>query len=359
MRLDSKVWMTMLLVVVVCIGLVGYKKFSDETCIPFLISTKGLNSDNKGGYSIGEIIRFTATISNNKNIIWDFGDGSEEEKGSLVSHIYNNKGKYIITAKVNGKCFVTTSVYIRTAQVVRTYSPDTLINPATIIMGNETPEAHKAETYICSTPATSFEWTILNRNEYKNQNNKIATYTFRTQGSYIIQLKLDNDRGKIYTKTIYVQPPQITDKPLHAPVLIRKNRFPKINETTTGKKDSVILPPVANTNVPKTITEETKTLKTIGLPDEAFKSFLEDVVKGSKDVNFFNKYLNNGGDTKVRVNNERNTISFAELIQRIKGNKKITIKDVKVLRDTNKDVLQINIVYIEKGGILRFLKKKH
>ncbi len=361
MGFDRKVWMTMLSVVIVSIGLVSYKRITDKPCVLFTISNKGLNNNNKGEFYVDEIIRFAASIAADNNITWNFGDNSAEEKGVLVSHAYTAKGKYVITAKANGKCPVITSVYIRTTQAIHTHSHndgDTAVyDPATVIIGNETPKAGKEEVFIGNVFATSYEWTILNRNEYKKQNGKTATYTFTIQGTYTLQLRLDNNREKVYTKTIYVQPEKISEHPLKTVVLIHKNGAAK-HDQTIQKKDSVTSPPVTNTIIPKPIIEETKTTRIIGLPDEAFKSFLEDVVKGGKDVNFFNKYLNNGGDTKVRVNNEPNSISFAELIQRIKGNKKISINNVKILRDPNKDVLQINIVYSKKrGGPLGWLKR--
>ncbi len=346
---DSKVWITMLLVVLLCIGWVSYKKISNRPCITYSIYSKGLNSDNKSGYYIGEIIRFTASLANNKNVIWNFGDHSKEERGSLVSHIYADKGKYVITAKLNGECPVTTSVYIRTPEVIHTHSDDTLINPETIITGNVTPEAGEAATYICNVSANSYEWTILNRKEYKSEKNKIAVFKFKTPGSYNLQLKLNNDRGKLYSKTIYVQPAKIAARPLPVPILIPKRPAPK-PEPSTVKKDSVAVPPVSTTPPPRPATTEILTNKprTIGLPDEAFKSFLEDVVNGDKDAGFFNKYLNNGGETKVKVNKEKKLISFNQFIQSIKGNKKIKIENVKVDRDANKDVLQINVVYTKK-----------
>lgn len=354
MGLDSKVWIAMLSVTIL-IGLVSFIR-RDEPCIPFTISNKGLNTNNKGEYYIGDRIRFTASITDNKNITWNFGDNSQEQKGSLVSHNYAKKGKYVITAKVNGNCLATTSVYIRTLQDIHIHSHDdsstAVHDPATVIVGNETPKARKEVIYIGNVLASSYEWTILNRNEYKRQNGKTASYTFSVQGEYTLQLKLDNDREKVYRKTIYVQPPEIAGQPLKTKILKKKKVERKQDQNQTAEKeDSAASPPVNNTTVPKTTREETKIPTTIGLPDEAFKSALEEVINGNRDVNSFNKYLNNGGDTKVRVNNESKAISFTELIQRIKGkgSRKVRIRNVKVLRDTNKDVLQINIVYETKG----------
>lgn len=187
MGLDSKVWITMLSVAILSIGLVSFIRTTDEPCIPFTISNKGLNTNNKGEYYIDDRIRFTASIANNKNITWNFGDNSQEEKGSLVSHIYAKKGKYVITAKVNGKCPVTTSVYIRTRRDVHIHNHDDSStaghDPATVIIGNETTKAGEEEIYIGNVLASSYEWTILNRNEYKRQNGKTASYTFSVQGS--------------------------------------------------------------------------------------------------------------------------------------------------------------------------------
>lgn len=352
MGLDSNVWLIMFAIVIICSGWIGYKKATEESCSNFTIAIKGINSDNVRSANVGEILRFRAMTDGNKKVTWNFDDETAVAEGATVTHIYDKEGTFTITAQINGRCETFRTVYIRKPEVIQDNTLD-LVTAETVITGNDAPEAEDAVTYMCNVSAGSYEWSVLNRQEYKSQKDKMAMFKFKLPGSYTIQLKLDNDRSKVYTKTIQVLPstklkndeyletkrlipptypnammqPKATEKPADVPVKITEKPEVKAEETTP--KEPVVAKPK----------------KIFFIPNEPFADYLREVTENGKELNFFNQYLNNGGETLVQVNDEKKMIRFSELYQRLKGSKRISIKEVTIDRDANNDVIKINVSY--------------
>lgn len=343
---------------IICTGWIGYKKTTEENCDMFSFTVKGVNSDNVKSALTGEVLRFRSSLSNRKNIAWDFNDRSPVEKGSTVIHSFKNEGTYTITATVNGKCETIQTIYIRKPVIIQDNS-QVLVTPETVITGNEAPEAGEPVTYTCNTSANSYEWTILNRQEYKSEKNKLAVFKFKIPGSYTLQLKLDDDRKKVYTKMIQVLP---SSKLKEGEYLPTQRYIPPPSYNPSVNKPAEVKPPEpkpAEVKPPEPKPAETepkeppavKRKKIFYIPNDAFMSYLTEVISNEKDQTFFNQYLNNEGETLVQVKGEDKPIKFSELIQRIKGNKRITIKEVNIVRDANNDVLKINIGYKKRPKI--------
>ncbi len=352
MGLDYGVWLIMLTIVILCTGWISYKRATEENCDTFSFAVKGVNSDNVKSAIVGENLRFRASLSNMKNIAWDFNDHSPIEQGSTVIHSFKHEGTYTITATVNVKCETIQTIYIRKPVIIQD-NAQVLVTPETVITGNDAPEAGEPVTYTCNTSANSYEWNILNRQDYKSDKNKLAVFKFKTPGSYTLQLKLDNDRKKIYTKIIQVLPSlKKEDTYLPTTRYIPPSEFkpqgPKPQEPKPQDTAKAQEPKPQEPKEPPAV----KHKKVFYIPNEAFMSYLTEVVNNEKDMAFFNQYLNNEGETLVQVKGEDKPIKFSELIQRIKGNKRITVKEVRIDRDANNDVLKINIDYTKKKKIL-------
>ena len=204
MGLDYKVWLAMFMLSLLSIGIVGYKKITDEPCSPFGIFIKNLNGNNNGNNFVQDAIRLSASNINNKQIIWNFGDDSREETGAIVSHSYSKEGKYSITAKVNDKCAQTIQIYVWKSKIIADTNSISGINTDTQISGPNMLKVNETAVYEGPLEAASYNWTILNRNDYKNQKGKYATYNFKIPGIYTLQLTLNNDRGNRATKVITV-----------------------------------------------------------------------------------------------------------------------------------------------------------
>lgn len=355
MGLDYNVWLIMLAVVIFCSGWISYKKATEENCDLFSFAVKGVNSDSVKSAVVGEVLRFRASMSNRKNIVWDFNDHSLAEKGSTVIHSYKQEGTYTVTATVNGKCETIQTLFIRKPVIIQD-NTQVLVTPETVITGNEAPEAGEPVTFTCNTSASNYEWIIINKPEYKSEKNKLAVFKFKIPGAYTLQLRLNNDRKKVYTKVIQVLPTLRLkeDEYLPAPRYLSPPYIPpaKPAETKPEVKPAETKPAeIKPAESQLTEAPVVKRKKIFYIPNDAFMSYLIEVVNNEKDIAFFSQYLNNEGETLVQVKGENKPIKFSELIQRIKGNKRITIKEVNIVRDANNDVLKINVDYKKRARI--------
>jgi hypothetical protein len=337
--LDVKVWIVMLVVAVICGGLVSYIAITDEPCVPFRISTRGLNTNKtSGNYHVGEPIRFAVSVINSRNITWDFNDKSGEENGTtVVSHSFAKEGEYHITAKINGKCEQTTTVYIQKQEVAHT-NP-VLTGSNIMITGTDVTEVDKTETFFSNAPATSYEWTVLNRNEYEAQNGKIATFIFKTQGRYIIKLKLDNNREKTYFKHVYVSPSsRVNNLPLPTTRIIPPLTRPMMPAPRPEPQDPVIR--YRDTAAPSAQRDNPPVERTyLETSNRDLKTRLGRIIDGSKEN--FDDVLNTA-TTNVLINNKR-IMAFEDFCNAIKNRKKVKIGSVEAVRDERKNVIRLNI----------------
>src|SRR5262245_4458970 len=97
MGLDRGVWWVMLVVVVLSIGLAGYKISGDKPCVNMMVAINGtIKGDNKTFY-VGETVRFVALFAEGKKVVWDFGDQSNKEQGMRSTHTYKKEGVFPVT----------------------------------------------------------------------------------------------------------------------------------------------------------------------------------------------------------------------------------------------------------------------
>ncbi len=346
MGLDKNIWTVMILTIVVCIGLLSYKAAFHKDCKDFTIGVKNMSSGDPQKIFVGETLSLTTSEGPGSNVTWDFGDKTSAKDGSLVMHSFAVEGNYPVTARINGRCEQIQMVSVHKPQASQEATADAG-TPVISIIGKEDPEVGEQVNFSSNTPASVYEWTIQDRKDYDIKKGLNVSYSFRTPGRYVLKLKLDNDPNKVSTKYIMVIPPSsnalLPTKKLIPPP-------PRFQPTEEAKvEDKPVEKPVEKAPEVKTPVVETPVAKKVKfIPDEPFADYLREVVEGSKDLAFFNKYLNNGGETLVQVKGEDKMIKFSELYQRI-HNKKVTIKEVNIDRDANGDVLKINITYKKKG----------
>ncbi len=349
--LDKTVWLVMIVVVILSIGLMGYKKVTYEPCIEFSISSKGFSGNTNDHYLIGEDIRFTISTRDAKNVRWNFGDSAEERGSTIITHNYTHDGKFDVIATINGKCESITTVYVRKPNAVRNYFDQP--NSAALITGSGVAEANKAALYMTNTTADSYEWSILNRNEYKTQVGKIAAFNFKTEGKYTLQLKLDNNREKIYTKEILVKPSSIQNNS-NSPLETKHFNFKVL--PPPPKEDAVKAPATQQTiaAAPPSETPATEVPKTaekhfIEATEKYFQKSFEEVIKGGKPIADFDNYLCNGRGTKV-LRNDKDYTTFEELYNDVKGNSKRRIDAIQLLKEN--DCIIMFKVKVKKKNIL-------
>lgn len=309
--LDTRVWRVMFILVIISIVLLAYRIIDKDECIPFKIEVRR-NSFTDTFYYTGESVRFVASVPLEKStsaekMTWDFNDNSvSNSKGPFVAHIFTKEAKYYVTASINPSC--EEHVWI----TVKNKPPevnDSIVQIAKEIIGATSTLVGKTEEFMAPAQADSFyEWVILYHPEIRSQYSERAKFQFASGGNYTIQLTLDHDRIKSYTKRLYVEPPKSKPLPKEIDRLI-----PEKLEEYERKKDSIaILPPpkdtVANT-APK--------IKSFTfIPEPLFLDYLKKVAKKEMTMQEFEKY-GIFGNTPVIANGEKGIKSFTWLCSEI------------------------------------------
>ena len=326
--LDRRVWLTCIIAAVLSIGLLGFKIGTNVQCYTVMLTVQGGEAGRANTYYAGQPVAFTADMAKAKKVVWDFGDNTKGETGATVRHAFEKEGSYTVTVTVNGGCSESVTVFIVPPKPVN--AGQTTAPTSDNIFGPDAPAAGEPVRYTAAGMGQSYDWTIVNSPEFPVQNGPSVTYTFMTPGTRIIQLKLDNDPAKIYTKTITVLPStKVPDMPkAEAPM------------------PSVMTPTPA---VPTPTESANEGPKVLIVPDEEFKSILDQVTENKKDLQALTPYLCNGGSTKVQENDESGMITLGEFIGKVKGKKKFNIKTVKSVRDEKNCVILLKVYYKKKG----------
>jgi hypothetical protein len=350
--LDKSVWLVMFVLIIISLGLMGYRKATYEPCVEFTIFSKGFSENTNNQFTVGDDIRFTVSRRDGKNIVWNFGDSIEEKGTTVITHNYNRDGRFDVTATINGKCQSITTVYIRKPNVNRNYTEQN--NSPALITGSDAPEVNKPAIYMTNTTAESYEWSVLNRNEYKNQTGKFAAFNFKTEGRYTLQLKLDNDRQKIFTKEIFVKPSTAIVNN-NNPLPTRRLNLDRLPRREENEATSPVSQPVNPTAQPPIVPPTTEDASGSagnhyidGTDKFFFKSF-EEVIRGGKPITDFDKYLCNGTGTRVLLN-DKNYMSFEQFFNTIKGNNKRKINKVELVKE-NKCIIIIKASVSKKNFI--------
>ena len=337
MGLDNKVWVSMLIVILLSFGLYGYRLIDNsinKACIPVAVKINGqLNTDSLT-FSINERLFFSASNVPGSDVNWFFSDNNEKQEGYTTSHIFRKTGIFQINITVNGKCDNFTKVHIiKPAPVVI----DSSGNIIEYIKGPDNTQTGKEVIFTTDATSGIYEWTILNNQNYKPRLTKDASFKFNNGGEYIVQLKLDNDNTKRYTKSITVEEPPLTDDG-------------DKTKQGSGPKPTYIIPPIVpkpspvDTAKPVVPTPEPEPSHKV-ITNALLKAFLEQVASGAKTVKDFDIYLCSGGETKVLDNKDWTT--FAEFCKKLQS-KKIEIQSVE--QGKNNDCIMSITVKSKKKG---------
>ena len=338
----------MLTIITLSAGMLGYSIINREKCIPFSIDP-GKNIHADSFYFTGESIKFFASVFSD-DISWDFKDNSTgNSKGRFVTHSFNREGDYYVTANINAGCEYGKMITVKN-------KPGSGIADETAatkeIIGAVSTYVGKEEEYISPALADSFyEWVVLYHPEIRTQNGGKAKFKFDKGGTYIIQLTLDNNRIKSYTRRVIVE--DFNTQKLKMPQEVGLLVPTKIPDFKKPDEPEVIVPVTdAKPDVVVATTPKTKILA-----DDTFRGYLQNLVENEMTESEFYKYLCGGGSTAVMVNGERTTKTFSWLCQEIKGKKArknvigrkkfITIESVKLHRDETVErcVIKIDVKY--------------
>ena len=350
MGLDRKVWLVMSIVIILCVGLFSYRlidKNADKPCLPVTVMINGVINNRSLTFNMGEMLIFKATTAPGDEITWDFGDNTKIQEGFTTSHQFSKAGIYDIRVLVNKKCDNPAKVnIIKPAPIIR----DTAGNITENIIGPEVASTGETLKYTTPLQATSIEWNIANNDNYLTRTTRDATFKFGLAGTYVIQLTLDKDRQKRYTKSVVITDAgggvtEPEDKPKPKNLLPQQYTIvipPKKEEPAKQQEPTETKPVVEQPKKP----EEPKVTRQL-ISNKLLQIMLQEVVKGTKSVDDFNTYFCNGGNTKV--NDKGNITTFSAFCAAIKG-KKITIESVEQGKD-NDCIITLTVQYKKKGWL--------
>ncbi|MEO6541939.1 MAG: PKD domain-containing protein [Ferruginibacter sp.] len=326
MGLDYRVWRVMLIISLLSLGLLSYRLIDSKKCIPVSFSIKTISTHTDSSYSIGETLSFVSS-ANKDEITWDFGDNTAKVTGQYVTHAYEATGSYTITASTGATCETVMRIVISPAEIIQKSDANSVVAGEEIV-GAISTMTGKEETFYCMVSAGVYEWTISNYPKM-TQKGSTAKFQFPTAGKYTVQVTLDGDRTKRYSKEINVEAAPVVSSS------IPDNIKPLIPE---GVQPLPV--PVPETN------------KTVKITDATFKEYLEKVIDKKMTAPDFDNYLCYKGETKTILNGE--LISFNALCEEISGKKrrkmiigktKIKIKTAELRRDNDGCVNIIEVKY--------------
>jgi PKD domain len=337
--LDYRIWRVMLIISVLSLSFLSYRILDSKKCIPvnFIIKTITAHADST--YNVGEILSLISS-ANKDETTWDFGDNTGKVTGQYVTHIYKAAGTYKITASTGSTCEKVMKIAIATPTTIiesstNLISGEEIVGPILTITG-------KDALFTCMVTAKVYEWSITNYPKL-TQTGPSAIFQFPTPGKYIVEVTLDNDREKRYTKDINVEAEAV--KPVTTttdPAELKQLISPKISPMTIPEK---LLPAEAVVAAPEKN-------KTVTITDAIFKDYLGKVIDKKMTAADFDSYLCYKGDTKVILNGD--LMTFNAMCGEISGKKKskmvlwkksIKIKTAEMRRDTDECVNIIEIKF--------------
>ncbi|MEO7306575.1 MAG: hypothetical protein ABIR78_13830 [Ferruginibacter sp.] len=290
--LDYRVLRVILAMMIIALGLLSYRLIDKKECTPvnFLIKTITVHTDSS--YMAGETLSFIASANENE-INWDFGDNSPKVTGQYVTHKFLRIGTFNITASTGTSCDALQAITIKPAEDMgkkgdQVISGEEIIGKVSTLAGSE-------ETFTCMVTATSYEWSIPNYPKM-TANGSTAKFRFPNAGKFLVQVTLDHDRTKRFSKEITVEPVVIEKS--HLP----ENIKPLIPEGVKPLPD----PEPANTSVK--------------ISDAVFTDYLSKVIDKKMTAPDFDKYLCYKGETKAVLNGD--LVSFNALCDEISGKKR-------------------------------------
>ena len=183
--IDTRVWHTMLVVLLVSALFLSFKMATYKPCGEFEIKPIAINAGKVDHFYTGETILFTAAIPPNSNLVWDFGDRTSTVSGNNIKHSFLHDGNYLVTVLLNKTCMQVLSVYIEEFKN-KTPIISTPVEMKNIVVGTDTPHVGESVKYISSISGSSYEWSVLNAPEYPTVTDSVANYKFVTPGNQII-----------------------------------------------------------------------------------------------------------------------------------------------------------------------------
>lgn len=346
---DMRYWITIGSLILISVIGWGFKKKFLYSCPVQAIPMQGVSNKNmlvKQSFLMNESIVFSVPDIDYKSLEW-YVDGNLKSKEAKFKHAFAEAGKYAVKLKVDGKCeyiqIVNVLPFKHQSMDISLADAGTL--PDMVIEGNETFEAGTITYFTTPVVANAYEWQILEMPEYGIKSEQLVGYSIIAAGTYTLQLKLNNDDKKVFTKVIKVSAPTIAEsagdemdvpKPIEMPAPVPGGGAAGGADnggggasTGSGAKD------VAK---PKNV-----------LPDSEILSLLKLIREEKKTMADLTESLCDGEKTKVLANDEK-VMTLAELVDRLQSKKwalgkRPKVNTVRTVRDDS-DGNCVSVIYV-------------
>lgn len=337
---DSKIYWSfgVLLLIGIFLLVFQYSRYIDCQEANYFIHTDD--------WSVREIIEFYDATEGAKSWKWDFGDGSASDYRQRTFHSYQKTGEYIVTLTINGNCTHQKVITITSKNQQIGYLP-TIKAPNVVFLGETTRFIGQKEGGI------SFEWSFGETSSTDAVGDTVS-YKFKRVGEKKITLIVNGDLDHIATKTIYVAPKHVVAKQV---IEMESYEYEKAHidfELPMGKaqKDPLVDMLTHIPVSPKTKQERDSIISVKKAPEisnEQFILLLNQVASQVKTKDDFKDFLCDSYQVPVVVNDDK-IISFEQFCRDIAG-KKIKISSLRLQKDLNHCVQNINVYYKEKGWL--------
>ncbi len=321
--LDNSVWLFMCITMLLSMILLTSFLLDRKNCIPF---TFKITPKTDSGYYTEKNLSFSLSTSA-KNVTWDFGDGTPVKTGVYVSHEYHKAGKFNVTVSIKEGCEETQEITVKKSLLDHSTGNE-IEGPVTIAI-------EKEAEFNCSIYGSSWRWEVMDHPEIKANTEKLGTAKFRftNGGTYYVQVILDDDRTKSYTKEIVVTDSRVKPK---------STELNDIKPIFTDQRGLKKPEPTQQPQQP----QETKTGITY-ISNKSFKDLLDGVISddnSSKPLIYFDKFLNNGKETTVKIEGS-SSMSFNKFYNFLKNNGSLIITNVILARDPEQKVMFISVTF--------------
>ncbi|MEO6252682.1 MAG: PKD domain-containing protein [Ferruginibacter sp.] len=325
LALDYRVIRVILFIMILAVGLLSYRLLDKKECTPVNFIIKTITPHTDSTYRAGETLSFMAS-SAQTDVTWDFGDNSATVTGQYVTHKYLSTGSFEVSAFTGVSCQTVKRISVIIPSEIKSNDP---VNSGEEIIGPFSTTSGIEETFTCMVSAQSYEWSIPNYPKMI-RNGSSAKFIFPAAGKFLVQVTLDHDRTKRYTKEITVEA---------APVV----------KSAVPEDIKPLIPITANAEVQPLPDPKSMSVK---VSDAVFTEYLGQVIDKKMTAADFDKYLCYKGDTKVVANGD--VVTFNALCEEISGKKrrkfiigktKIKIKSAILRRDNDGCVNIVEVKY--------------
>jgi PKD domain len=334
-RLDERVIISMLLISMLALLFTAFRYKSYKPCNGFQLKIYA------NYFDVGSTIFFKTTEAKDaEKWEWDFGDKTPVDKtsGPLVSHVYTQPGKYIISITINGQCkqYENISINNIVKDSAKIIVPQVIWPTGQIMVGQNV--VFRDITY----GANKWEWYIGEGKDSKRFVTKDVSYTFPTAGRVIVKLFVNGNPDAVEERIILIND---IAAPKIAPFVVnRNNRFvptrPPVDIKDKPDDASVFDSRPEKPNV----TPADAKPQAARLTDQLFLQMIRGVVEKSVVLRDFDPYL--CGNSNARVSFNGDDIGFSECISRLQKIKKLKSLKANAYTDPGTNcILSISIVY--------------